>query len=52
MLGCKQYAYGYNYEQFRGLETFFKKPEDIDIKPIEDKVFQDGIKEILGKEYD
>ena len=33
-------------------ETFFKIPEDIDVKPIEEKVFQDGIKEILGKEYD
>ena len=33
-------------------ETFFKKPEDIDVQPIEEKVFQDGIKEILGKEYD
>ena len=33
-------------------ETFFKKPEDIDVKPIEEKVFQDGVKEILGKEYD
>jgi hypothetical protein len=33
-------------------ETYFKKPEDIDTKPIEEKVFQDGIKEILGKEYD
>ena len=33
-------------------ETFFKTPEDINVKPIEDKVFQDSVKEILGKEYD
>ena len=33
-------------------EIFFKHPEDIDIRPIEEKIFQDGIKEILGKEYD
>lgn len=33
-------------------ETYFKTPEDIDVQPIEDKVFRDGIKEILGKEYD
>ena len=33
-------------------ETFFKIPDDIDVQPIEDRVFRDGIKEILGKEYD
>ena len=33
-------------------ETYFKIPEDLDVQPIEDKVFLDGIKEILGKEYD
>lgn len=33
-------------------EIFFKHPEDIDIRPIEEKIFQDGIKEILEKEYD
>ena len=33
-------------------ETYFKIPKDLDVQPIEDKVFLDGIKEILGKEYD
>lgn len=33
-------------------ETFFKIPDDIDVQPIEDRVFHDGIKEILGKVYD
>lgn len=33
-------------------EIYFKVPEDIEVRPIEDKIFLDGIKEILGKEYD
>ena len=33
-------------------EVYFKVPDDIDVRPIEDKIFLDGIKEILGKEYD
>lgn len=33
-------------------EVYFKVPEDIEVRPIEDKIFLDGIKEILGKEYD
>ena len=33
-------------------EIYFKVPEDIEVRPIEDKIFVDGIKEILGKEYD
>ena len=33
-------------------EVYFKVPEDIEVRPIEDKIFVDGIKEILGKEYD
>ena len=33
-------------------EVYFKAPEDIEVRPIEDKIFVDGIKEILGKEYD
>ena len=33
-------------------EVYFKVPDDIDARPIEDKIFLDGIKEILGKEYD
>ncbi len=33
-------------------ETFFDVPEDIYVKPIEDKIFEDGIREILGKVYD
>lgn len=33
-------------------EIYFKIPEDIDVRPIEDKVFKDGIKEILSKNYD
>ncbi len=33
-------------------EVYFKVPEDIEVRPIEDKIFVDGIKEILGKVYD
>ena len=33
-------------------EVYFKVPEDIEVRPIEDKIFLDEIKEILGKEYD
>jgi hypothetical protein len=33
-------------------EVYFKVPDDIDVRPIEDKIFMDGIKEILSKEYD
>lgn len=33
-------------------EVYFKVPEDIEVRSIEDKIFVDGIKEILGKEYD
>ena len=33
-------------------EVYFKVPDDFDVRPIEDKIFMDGIKEILGKEYD
>ena len=33
-------------------EVYFKVPEDIEVRPIEDKIFVYGIKEILGKEYD
>lgn len=33
-------------------EIFFKVPDDIDVRPIEDKIFKDGIKEILSKNYD
>lgn len=41
-----------NINNLEDKETYFKKPDDIDVKPIEEKVFQDGIKEILGKDYD
>ena len=41
-----------NISNLEDKETFFKKPEDIDVKPIEEKIFQDGIKEILEKQYD
>lgn len=41
-----------NISNLEDKETFFKKPEDIDVKPIEEKIFQDGIKEILEKQND
>ena len=41
-----------NISNLEDKETFFKKPEDIDVKPIEEKIFQDGIKEILENQYD
>lgn len=41
-----------NISNLEDKETYFKKPEDIDVKPIEEKIFQDGIKEILEKQYD
>ena len=41
-----------NISNLEDNETFFKKQEDIDGKPIEEKIFQDGIKEILEKQYD
>ena len=41
-----------NINNLEDKETYYKKPDDIDVKPIEEKVFQAGIKEILGKDYD
>ena len=41
-----------NVSNLEDKETYFKKPDDIDVKPIEEKVFEDCIKEILGKVYD
>ena len=33
-------------------EVYFKVPDGIEVRPIEDKIFEDGIKEILSVKYD
>ena len=52
MAGVNNNIMEMNISNLEDKETYFKKPEDIDVKPIEEKIFQDGIKEILEKQYD
>ena len=33
-------------------EIYFKAPAELEVRPIEDKIFKDGIKEILSVNYD
>jgi hypothetical protein len=33
-------------------EVYLKVPDGIEVRPIEDKIFEDGIKEILSVKYD